>query len=1097
MIYQERFQMDQRVIFRVQGRPQWYEGRVTRVIGEGQSYRVQKHTMNCRTVGEMNEDFNMVGENYNVSCGEDNIRVFPKERTNQDRLFEAYVKPPVFEDPFAHLYMKKNNPKPTEEEIAAIVDQLGEGTIPQENILEMFFAVYNRRKPVDGRFLAASDIPEMLESILPEERDLVRLSEMAKTNPAAMLQLADVLRFGLLGVPKDLCLAHAFYICAAIGKGSKEEFEDNLYDWEFGYPMGTSEALCAAIREMWHGLYYEYDNDDDSDESIAKHLMQEFAAGTMETRRRRTLHVIMSMLKHAVRRDWLCPFCVRIAKHMREKRFLSNFSPDTVYLELILQCRNARERDEAMIPFGGRMDEGFSVPSEYQLQLFKHKATEIFLGLPTRSMNPGGGNTRADLHFEYREMAFPPYPIVVMAFNPQSNYNYGFVKLPKEFECTPFSEEAFEYIWGCLVFNSMHRGDFRGGKRFRPAVITFADKPGDRLLAAYVKRAIGGNRCGTEIRVVNTRSYQVKCSFNGSTTLNVLQERLESKLVGAMKGMMSGSIQEFRSPTEQAASTFNNRTEIPVTELLPRVKDLKEEGNGYFTLGRMQPAKSCYSEAIDLIQLNANNNDESYKLLATLLSNRAACFLTMAKGMSPDSAKTALKNSLADCENALNNRFCARFMTESIKAKLERRKKTASDDITRLMSQTSRCAAVDLVTPIGRSGIAEQPPPQQQEQQQDQAQGQQQRGKKKKRRGKKKKKLQRQRQQRQQQNQDQLQETKDLPGDEQKEEPEEDDHGLISVMLGGNLLECKITPFVNAQEDTCPCCFDRFRVELSDTFCAVNACGHAYCLPCLSVLRKKSKRGSNKLPFNCPVCRIPIDDDVLQAAVEPVIMSTPSLQERISSMPLGEDESRQVVHELLLRHDFKVPSVLSALDCMLTDGLQASLRSSKDLTPHQKQKIYEEARKAVDELRDEAHKLHWKMDAARDLESKEYKRMKKRLGHLQNKLIPFATKNAVEYIWEQMNSAGKMGVEDACGEIEIDFHALHVHEAIERFKEQVLPILPAVSSVLLVVGRGSHSDGGMAKLKPALKRHIDNGNSKMRYSNVEGNAGMMRVRWIH
>lgn len=236
---------------------------------------------------------------------------------------------------------------------------------------------------------------------------------------------------------------------------------------------------------------------------------------------------------------------------------------------------------------------------------------------------------------------------------------------------------------------------------------------------------------------------------------------------------------------------------------------------------------------------------------------------------------------------------------------------------------------------------------------------------------------------------------------------------------------------------------------------------------------------------------------MLSDAVEPILSCTPCLQNRISSLPLREIEGEQVVKELFLRYDFKIPNVLSALDVMLTDGLQASLRSSSDLDPSQKQKIYETARKPVDELWMEAQRIRSRMDRVYDFESKNYQTMKRRLVELQNSLIPTATKTAADYIWEKMNSAGSMGVQDIdTGEIEIDFHALHVSEAKDRFKDRVLPILPAVESILLVVGRGNHSEGGIAKLKPALKKLVAD-HSKTRYSSVEGNEGVIRVRWVH
>lgn len=61
-----------------------------------------------------------------------------------------------------------------------------------------------------------------------------------------------------------------------------------------------------------------------------------------------------------------------------------------------------------------------------------------------------------------------------------------------------------------------------------------------------------------------------------------------------------------------------------------------------------------------------------------------------------------------------------------------------------------------------------------------------------------------------------------------------------------------------------------------------------------------------------------------------------------------------------------------------------------------------------------------------------------------------------------------MGVEDDHGKIELDFHALQINEAKLQFDEMVLPILPAVGSLIIVVGRGNDSEGGVARLKPAV-----------------------------
>jgi DNA-nicking Smr family endonuclease len=74
-------------------------------------------------------------------------------------------------------------------------------------------------------------------------------------------------------------------------------------------------------------------------------------------------------------------------------------------------------------------------------------------------------------------------------------------------------------------------------------------------------------------------------------------------------------------------------------------------------------------------------------------------------------------------------------------------------------------------------------------------------------------------------------------------------------------------------------------------------------------------------------------------------------------------------------------------------------------------------------------------------------------------------------IWEKVN-VGTMGHENEFGEVEVDFHAMHVDEAEKQFDQRVLPVLEALGSVLLIVGRGNHSEGHISKLKPALRRRI-------------------------
>ena len=166
--------------------------------------------------------------------------------------------------------------------------------------------------------------------------------------------------------------------------------------------------------------------------------------------------------------------------------------------------------------------------------------------------------------------------------------------------------------------------------------------------------------------------------------------------------------------------------------------------------------------------------------------------------------------------------------------------------------------------------------------------------------------------------------------------------------------------------------------------------------------------------------------------------------------------------------------------------------------PVEKQKIYEEARKPLDDLFSLFDELQARLGALRDLESEEATSIGQQLQDLQEVQIPQAREKATKDIWAKMNSAGTMGGENEQGEVEVDFHALHVNEARKQFDLRVIPILKAVKTVVLVVGRGSHSEGNKSKLKPALQKHIDTHDQKahLQYSGVHGNPGAIRVHWM-
>ncbi len=1081
----EPFQTHHRVIFRRDF--QWYEGRITLVNsdpnGEVLSYQVQEFDLACQVIPPDSSIVNgrhdiRPGKSYEIPCGHENIRLLPI----QNNLYLPGMAQ-IFQDPHANLYME--------------FDECKDLPCSKSQLEEIVQVVSFRRKIVEGSVNNITANPlEILNSILPKERNLEHLQKLAQTDSSAMLQLADAYRFGLLGLPKTAF--HNFYMCAATGMTCQPG-----YEWDFGYPMGNGEALTACAYELAQTLVAMCKMEEGTKVDygiLLSRLKTEWflpeASRTIVSSAFCSLKIITNLLFHAIRRELTSPFSLAFMQAIVENEHWASFChPNSTALHYLSVAKTILLRGEQT---------ALGDATAYQMERFSPKATKIFLGLPVKMIH---GLEKfieysTDIHVEYRQTPHPPHRMAVNVFICDSQ-TWDFFVLPDEFEFTPFSKDAMEYMWGCVVF-SMHRGDgdLFTGQRYRPSVITFADMPNDRLFASYVMETIGKDGIGTKIKIVDTRTYKTVCGnktvplYKALETLRKRMPRTQKRnepLNNALEDLRKGISAVQRTigelslrlkessqiSTELDSDPFYTFTTTPDKVLCSHIESLKREGDNYFQTNRIQAAKRCYTKAINDIRVNVNVNSEQILiLLGTLCFDRATCFRKMAEGISPDSSKTALKIGLADCEKALKAKSCMKVLPSSIKTRIENLKNRFSADIHRLS------VVEGLLTTSPTSPTSPKP-----------SQTQKRRGKKMSKKEKQKKKRKQRRKQRNQRNQQD--EQRDDSENTEQNGDHDDDHKLISITTGKELWESKITPFVTGRDDTCPCCFDRFSVELECAFCAVNPCGHACCLSCLSELKKKCQKGSATTAFNCPVCRVPLEDDILSDAVDRILSCSPCLHNRIASLPLMEIERKQVVKELCLRYDFRIPNVLSALDVMLTDGLQASLRSSSDLDPSQKKKIYETARKPVDELWMEAQRIRSRMDRVYDFESKSYQSMKRRLLELQNSLIPKATKTAADYIWEKMNSAGNMGVQDIdTGEIEIDFHALHVNEARDRFKERVLPILPAVESILLVVGRGNHSEGGIAKLKPALKKLVED-HSKTRYSRVEGNEGVIRVQWVH
>lgn len=105
---------------------------------------------------------------------------------------------------------------------------------------------------------------------------------------------------------------------------------------------------------------------------------------------------------------------------------------------------------------------------------------------------------------------------------------------------------------------------------------------------------------------------------------------------------------------------------------------------------------------------------------------------------------------------------------------------------------------------------------------------------------------------------------------------------------------------------------------------------------------------------------------------------------------------------------------------------------------------------------------------------------------------------ATEAIYAAMNIGSAAGT-DGTDEVVLDFHGLHVHEAATMVTSLLAPVLAsgALRSIVVITGRGTHSEGGHGVLRDAV-REAANDVPGLDALAVEHNAGRLRLvgeRW--
>lgn len=227
----------------------------------------------------------------------------------------------------------------------------------------------------------------------------------------------------------------------------------------------------------------------------------------------------------------------------------------------------------------------------------------------------------------------------------------------------------------------------------------------------------------------------------------------------------------------------------------------------------------------------------------------------------------------------------------------------------------------------------------------------------------------------------------------------------------------------------------------------------------------------DRCQFGCPLCRLSLPsnvfNDVARVFVKKRIM--PSFTFLAEKLPFDRNYIDDVVISLLSStHKFD----LSKIDFYLFNLLSLiDQNPDVDICAGEKQKFYEQARAPVKQLRSKLIELRSQLMFA-DTESNDGKEMNKQLKEI-NTSLQAAIKNASKDIYERVNSKGKLSVKVNGKEVlRVDLHGLHAEEAKEIVNEYVLPVLDVSKQIMIITGRGVHSQSGKSVLKTAIKEYF-------------------------
>lgn len=118
-------------------------------------------------------------------------------------------------------------------------------------------------------------------------------------------------------------------------------------------------------------------------------------------------------------------------------------------------------------------------PSHHVIQLFEPKATEISQNMPKADES---------YHIVFKQVPRSPFPIVALSIIPSQQKVNKIIRLPNTLQMSPFSEEAFQYVWLHVAYN-IHLGRVDTGSRTRPSTFTVPNSLGNRAFASFLQNS--------------------------------------------------------------------------------------------------------------------------------------------------------------------------------------------------------------------------------------------------------------------------------------------------------------------------------------------------------------------------------------------------------------------------------------------------------------------------------------------------------------------------------------------------------------------------------------------------------------------------------